>query len=126
MVEGTGYLALVRVLSIFEMGVSMAKTPEGKFQGELVKSLREIFTGCLIQKNDANYRQGVPDLLILFRDKWALLEVKKSANEKPRPNQPYYVAWAQDNSFGAFVFPENRDEVIKELYAFFFDLSKEN
>lgn len=84
-------------------------------------SLEEIFTGCLIQKNDANYRQGVPDLLILFQNKWALLEVKKSANEKPRPNQRYYVAYARKHSYGSFVYPENRDEVIKELFAFFFD-----
>lgn len=108
--------------SFFEMGVSrMARTPEGKFQSALVTSLEEIFTGCLIQKNDANYRQGVPDLLILFRDKWALLECKKSANETPRPNQPYYVAWAKQHSYGSFVYPENRDQVIKELFHFFFD-----
>ena len=75
----------------------------------------------MIQKNDANYRQGVPDLLILFRNKWALLECKKSANEPAQPNQAYYVSWAQANSYGSFVFPENRDQVIKELYNFFFD-----
>ncbi|AWN03319.1 VRR-Nuc domain protein [Microbacterium phage Camille] len=102
----------------------MARTPEGKFQSELVNSLEEIFTGCLIQKNDANYRQGVPDLLILFRNKWALLECKKSADAPARPNQPYYVEWAKQNSFGSFIFPENREEVIKELYAFFFDQTR--
>lgn len=103
------------------MGVSMARTPEGKFQDALVTSLTGIFTGCMIQKNDANYRQGVPDLLILFRRRWALLEVKKSADAALRPNQQWYVDWAKANSFGAFIFPENRDEIIKELYAFFFD-----
>lgn len=97
----------------------MARTPEGKFQDKLVKDLEAIFKGCLIQKNDANYRQGVPDLLILFKDKWALLECKKSGNEKPRPNQPYYVAWAQRNSFGSFIYPENRDQVLEELTEFF-------
>lgn len=101
----------------------MARTPEGKFQDKLVGSLSEIFTDCLILKNDPNMRQGIPDLLILFRGKWALLEVKKSENEKPRPNQPWYVAWAQRNSFGSFVYPENRDEVVKELYDFFFSLT---
>lgn len=97
----------------------MARTPEGKFQSTLVKDLEAIFPGCLIQKNDPNYRQGIPDLLILFKDKWALLEVKKSGNEKPRPNQPYYVAYGQRNSFGAFIYPENRDTVIEELSEFF-------
>lgn len=108
--------------SFFEMGVSrMARTPEGKFQSELVNSLEEIFTGCMIQKNDANYRQGVPDLLILFRNKWALLECKKSKDAKARPNQKYYVAWADRNSFGSFIYPENRDQVIKDLLHFFLD-----
>ena len=97
----------------------MGRTPEGKFQDALKTSLEEIFTGCLVLKNDPNLQQGIPDLLILFRDKWAFLEVKKSAKEKPRPNQPYWVAWGAQHSFGTFVYPENRDEVIKGLFEFF-------
>lgn len=97
----------------------MARTPEGRFQDRLVKDLEVIFDGCLIMKNDPNYRQGIPDLLILFKQRWALLEVKKSANEKPRPNQPWYVDYAQHNSFGAFIFPENRDEVLADLSDYF-------
>ncbi len=97
----------------------MARTPEGKFQDKLLVDLKALFPGCLIMKNDANYRQGIPDLLILFKDRWALLEVKKSDREKPRPNQPWYVAFAERNSFGAFIYPENRDLVIEELSEFF-------
>lgn len=97
----------------------MARTPEGKFQDRLVKDLEAIFKGCLIMKNDANYRQGIPDLLILFQNKWALLEVKKSSKETPRPNQPWYVAWGNRHSFGAFIFPENKDLVLEELSEFF-------
>lgn len=88
---------------------------ESKFQGELIKKLRKMFPGCVILKNDANYLQGFPDLLILYRSRWAALEVKKSANETPRPNQPYYVAWADNNSFGAFIYPENEEEVLNAL-----------
>ena len=93
---------------------------ERKFQGEKVSPwLEELFPGCLIMKQDANYRQGIPDLLVLFNDKWAFLEVKKSDNETPRPNQPYYVAWAQERSFGAFIYPENAGEVLNALADFF-------
>ena len=92
---------------------------EREYQPTLIKRIEKLFPGCLIQKNDPNYRQGVPDLLILFRSRWALLEVKKSENEPPRPNQPWYVQWAQDNSFGAFIYPENDDEVLNELLHFF-------
>lgn len=98
----------------------MPKTKlEREFQPTVIKELEHLFPGCLIQKNDANYRQGVPDLLVLFGSRWALLEVKKSANETPRPNQPYYVNWAQMNSFGAFIFPENKNEVLSALVDFF-------
>lgn len=97
----------------------MARTPEGKFQDLLIKDLRAIFKDCLILKNDANYTQGIPDLLILWHSRWALLEVKKSANEKPRPNQPWYVAWGDNHSFGAFIYPENKDQVMKELSEYF-------
>lgn len=92
---------------------------ERDFQPKLIKELEAIFPGCLIMKNDANYRQGIPDLLILFRNRWALLEVKKSANETPRPNQPWYVNYAQENSFGAFIFPENKLAVLGALENFF-------
>lgn len=92
---------------------------ERDFQPKLIKDLEHLFADCLIMKNDSSYRQGIPDLLILWNDRWALLEVKKSANETPRPNQEYYVDWAQGNSFGAFIFPENKNEVLKALVDFF-------
>lgn len=92
---------------------------ERDFQPQLKEDLKNLFPGCMILKNDANLRQGVPDLLVLFRNRWALLEVKKSADAPARPNQPYYVDWAQQNSFGAFVFPENKREVLEALHDFF-------
>ena len=52
---------------------------ERDFQAKLIKELKMIFKGCIIMKNDSSYIQGIPDLIILFEDKWAALEVKKSA-----------------------------------------------
>lgn len=97
----------------------MARTPEGRFQDKLLHDLNTLFPDCQILKNDSSYQQGIPDLLILFRNKWALLEVKKSANERPRPNQPWFVAWGQRNSFGAFIYPENKSTVLEELAEYF-------
>lgn len=88
---------------------------ESKFQSDLIKELRNLFAGCVILKNDPNYLQGFPDLLILFRDRWAVLEVKKSATARHQPNQPYYVGLANEMSFGSFIFPENKEEVLYDL-----------
>lgn len=50
---------------------------ESKFQAELIKELKTIFPGCVVIKNDCNYIQGIPDLTVLYQDKWAVLECKK-------------------------------------------------
>lgn len=92
---------------------------ESEFQSQLIKELEHSFDGCVIMKNDANYRQGFPDLLILFMDKWACLEVKAHAGASLQPNQRYWVDYLSRMGFGAFVFPENKDQVIDQLYAYF-------
>lgn len=88
---------------------------ESKFQSNLKSELEARFPGCIIMKNDANYIQGIPDLLILYGNKWACLEVKQSASAKHRPNQDYYVEKMNEMSFSAFIYPENKEEVLDDL-----------
>lgn len=88
---------------------------ESKFQAELIKELKQLFPGIIILKNDANYIQGIPDLLLLFKDKWAMLEVKKTGNASHRPNQDYYVSRLNEMSFARFIYPENKEEILHEL-----------
>ena len=88
---------------------------ESKFQRELIRDLERRFPGCIIMKNDANYIQGIPDLLILFNDKWAALECKRSSNAHHQPNQDYYISKMNEMSFASFIYPENREEVLDEL-----------
>ena len=88
---------------------------ESKFQSELKKEIAERFPGCIITKNDANYIQGIPDLLVLYEDKWAMLECKKNASAKHRPNQDYYVDKLNKMSYSAFIFPENKEEVLDAM-----------
>lgn len=92
---------------------------ERDFQKNLIKDLKSMFKGCIVMKNDSSYIQGIPDLMILFKDKWASLEVKKSATASKRPNQEYYVDMMNSMSFSRFIFPENRDSVLTELKEFF-------
>lgn len=88
---------------------------ENKFQENLVKELEEMFPGSLVLKNDPNYIQGIPDLTILYKNKWAALEVKDSKGAPQRPNQGYYVGLLNDMSFSRFIYPENKEEVLDEL-----------
>ena len=88
---------------------------ENAFQGKLIKELQERFPGCMVLKNDPNYIQGIPDLLVLYRSRWAALECKRGKNENRQPNQEYYVNKLNDMSFASFIFPENREEVLHEM-----------
>lgn len=88
---------------------------ERDFQSKLIKELKEMFPGCIVMKNDSSYIQGIPDLLILYKDKWAALEIKRSANAKKRPNQDYYVDTMNEMSFSRFIYPENKKEILNEL-----------
>lgn len=92
----------------------MAKL-ERDFQSKLIKELKDIFVGCLVMKLDSSYIQGIPDLLILHKNKWATLEVKKNANASKRPNQEYYVDKMDEMSFSRFICPENKEEVLDDL-----------
>ena len=88
---------------------------ERDFQSKLIKELKVLFKGCVIIKNDPNYIQGIPDLLILYNDRWAALEVKKSRTAHHQPNQEYYVEMMNRMSFAAFIYPENKEDVLYEL-----------
>lgn len=92
----------------------MAKK-ENKFQSDLKKELEKRFPGCIVTKLDANNIQGIPDLLILYNDKWATLENKRDAKASKQPNQEYYVNKMNDMSFSRFIYPENKDEVLNDL-----------
>lgn len=91
----------------------MAK--ESSFQASLINELKERFTDCIILKNDPTYKQGIPDLIILWKGLWAALECKKDGSAKHRPNQDYYVDRMNQMSFASFIFPENKKEVLDEL-----------
>jgi hypothetical protein len=88
---------------------------ESKFQSQLIRDLKKRFPGCLILKNDPDYIQGIPDLLILFNHRWAALECKRSEKATKRPNQEYYVEKMKKMSYAAFIYPENKAQIIQEL-----------
>ena len=88
---------------------------ESAFQRNFIKDLEELFPGCIVMKNDPTYIQGIPDLIIIWKNKWAAFECKRSANEHHQPNQDYYISKLNDMSYASFVYPENKEEVLNEL-----------
>lgn len=88
---------------------------ERDYQAGLIKRIEKNFPGCLVLKNDTSYLQGIPDLSIFWKDRWAVLEVKKDAKSDKQPNQDYYVGLLNEMSFSAFIYPENEEEVLDAL-----------
>lgn len=92
---------------------------ESRFKTNLIKDIKQLFPGCMVMHLDPTEIQGIPDLLVLYRDRWATLEGKDYADAPVRPNQPYYVELMDDMSFSRFIYPENKDVVLDELYLYF-------
>ena len=88
---------------------------ENSFQESLIREIKERFLDAIVLKNDSSYIQGIPDLLVLWRDRWACLECKRSANAHHQPNQEWYVNRMNSMSFARFIYPENKEEVLNEM-----------
>ena len=91
------------------------KKLERDFQRGVVKDIKNMFEGCIVTKLDPSHTQGIPDLLVLHKDKWATLECKRNAKAERQPNQEYYVNKMNEMSFSRFIYPENKEEVLNDL-----------
>lgn len=88
---------------------------ESQFQAQLIKKLNKMLPGIIILKNDPNYIQGIPDLILLYKNHWAALEVKRGELASVRPNQAHYVRTMHAMSYAAFIYPENESEILSEV-----------
>ena len=93
----------------------MGKKESDFVQDVFKPELEDRFPGCYILKQDPNMRQGIPDLLVLYEDKWASFETKRGTRSVRQPNQEHYVATMNEMSFSAFVNPNNYHEVLDDL-----------
>lgn len=102
--------------SAFDFGNIMSKH-ENEYQPGLKERIAKRFPGCFMMKNDAALLPGVPDLIILYGDRWAVLEVKRSKKERdnPRPLQEYYVERLNNLGFSAFIYPEIETDVLDAM-----------
>ena len=88
---------------------------ETTYQRGLIKRIKARFPGCVVMKNDPRQEQGIPDLLILCGNTWAMLEVKMDETSVLQSNQEYYVDRYRSMSYASFVNPGNEREVLDDL-----------
>lgn len=88
---------------------------ESGFQDRLKKEIETIFPGSMVLKLDPTNKQGIPDLLVLYKDHWAALECKKNSKASFQPNQQFYISKMNDMSYSSVIYPENKTEVLHEL-----------
>ena len=88
---------------------------ERQYQAQLIGKIKDLLPGSYVTKNDPGMVQGVPDILILHRDKWAMLEIKASPDAPEQPNQAHYVNVFNEMSFASFINPDNEEAVLNAL-----------
>lgn len=88
---------------------------ERDIQSRIIKKIEHRLPGVYVFKGDTRFKQGCPDLIILYKDRWALLEVKKTTTSSRQPNQEYYVNELNKMSYAAFIHPGNEEEILDGL-----------
>ena len=89
---------------------------ENAYQVALKRKIKKLLPGCMILKNDPNDIQGIPDLQVITKKGYAMLETKASKTSKHRPNQDYYIEQFGDWAlYSSFIYPENEEAVLHEL-----------
>lgn len=88
---------------------------ESDFQSKLKEEIKERFPGAIVLKNDPGLNVGFPDLTVLYKDKWACLECKKSKDAHRGYSQIRKVEALNKMSYASVIYPENKEEVLNEM-----------
>lgn len=89
---------------------------ESTFQKKIIDTIKAKYPGAIVLKNDANYLQGIPDLLVIFRSKYLFIECKVSGTASHQPNQDYYVNYVNSvGGYACFMYPEIFEEKMAEI-----------
>lgn len=93
---------------------------ESTFRTGFIRKLRLLSPDIFVEFADPSRVNGIPDLIIFYRDKHARIETKRSKNASKRLHQEHYIQLF--NSYGVystFLTPENEEEVLNELRRYF-------
>ena len=88
---------------------------ENSYQAGLIKRIEVRFEGSVCIKNDANLRQGIPDLTVLWGRTWFVLESKAYKGAPSQPNQAWYIDRFNEMCFAAVICPENEEDIFREI-----------
>lgn len=93
---------------------------EGTYRTGLIKRLKKVFPGIIIQHGNPSHIQGIPDLTVLYKYKYAMLETKMASDSSKRPNQEYWINYfKKQGAYAAFINKSNEEEIINELRRYF-------
>lgn len=85
-----------------------------KFQKELKKRVKPV--AILQYKQDATTLKGFPDTIVILEGITVFIEYKKSKRAKYQEGQKmWHDKLEAAGHFSFYVFPENTDEVLKEI-----------
>ena len=88
---------------------------EREIQPRIINKIKRRLPGVRIFKGDTRFQQGSPDLIVLYKDRWAVLEVKKDRTATRQPNQDYYVDLLNQMSYAALIHPDNEEDILDGL-----------
>lgn len=88
---------------------------ENKIQQIMIAELRDMFPDWFVFPMSGSDYQGFPDILILYKDTYAVLEVKREIDSPKQPNQDYYIRFMSKCVFSSFIWPDVKEEVYRDL-----------
>lgn len=92
---------------------------ESTFEKEFCKALRQTLGERYTYTFKLTAAKGIPDRLILYKDKYALLEFKQYKNAKKQPGQETWVGHFDNLAYAAIVYPENAEKVMQDILNYF-------
>lgn len=93
---------------------------ESAFRTSFINKLKSLSPDIMVEFADPKKVNGIPDLIIFFREKYARIETKRSSTASKRLHQEYYInLFKSQGIYATFLTPENEEEVLNELRRYF-------
>ena len=81
---------------------------------------KKLYSDIFVEFADPGRVNGIPDLIIFYKNKHARIETKRSKDASKRLHQEYYInKFKQEGIYSEFLTPENEEEIINGLRRYF-------